>query len=147
MTQQIYYIVESDGRYLDGFTGPNVDQPVWKSDLQAVDPFIREEIAREHCKLAGSGCIVRNVGTDSEGNNVLLARLVEKDYSGKAPGTMNADDILRTFGIAVDSDGLSDGSRTWNVLLSDSEVNCLSEKHARQLAMDIAVAIRNATAL
>ncbi len=58
----------------------------------------------------------------------------------------DAGQTLTDFGICVDSDRLSDGSKVWNVLTSEAEINCLSERHARELAFAIAVAIRNATA-
>lgn len=67
--------------------------------------------------------------------------------AGERTQTMNAEEILTHFGIFVDSERLSDASRVWNVLLSDGEINCISEKHARDLAFAIAVAIRNATTL
>lgn len=78
--QDVYYVVENNEagfpRYLDGFTGLKIDIPVWVSDLSEVDPFVREETAMEHAKLAGHSD-VRKVVMDDEGNNVLLAVTAE----------------------------------------------------------------------
>jgi hypothetical protein len=61
--------------------------------------------------------------------------------------SMTADEILNHFGVEVDGERLTDGSKVWNVLLSDTEINCISEKHARELVQSIAVAIRNAAVI
>lgn len=60
---------------------------------------------------------------------------------------MSDEHILDSFGICIDSEQLSDGSRVWNILTSDAEIPCLSERHANELALAIAAAIRNATTL
>lgn len=77
MTQDIYFVVENNEtgtpRYLDGFTGPCIDIPVWKSDVREIDPYCQESMAAEHAKLAEHSD-VRKVVMDDEGNNVLIAK-------------------------------------------------------------------------
>lgn len=55
----------------------------------------------------------------------------------------SALELIEELGIVVNSDRLSDGSVVWNVLIGDGEIPCFSERHARNLVREIAVAIRN----
>ena len=71
MKDKIYYVVENTDmgypQYLDGFRD---GQPVWKSGLQNIDPFIRIETALAESKKC-SGGFVRSMIIDDNGRHQL----------------------------------------------------------------------------
>ena len=72
MKNKIYYVVETTeigySEYLDGFRN---GQPVWKSCLQAIDPFISYATALGESKKC-PGAFVTPITTDDEGRNKLV---------------------------------------------------------------------------
>lgn len=58
---------------------------------------------------------------------------------------MTANEYLEHAQIVVEAETLSDGSQVYNLVIGEHSFPCYSEKHAREAAHAIAVALRNAT--